>query len=76
MQHIDQYDQDYLLEPMTEEEAREYFNRAAWHYLNMSGDEFVQRYDAEEYDKDPDQHGIMDMILFLPLIGHPFRSLE
>jgi hypothetical protein len=75
MQQIDQHDQDYLLEPMTDEEAREYFDRAARYYLNMSGDEFVRRYDAGEYDDDPDQHGIMDMILSLPLIDHPFRPL-
>ena len=75
MQHIDQYDQDYVLEPMTHDEAREYFDRAAWRYLNMSGDEFVQRYDAGEYDDDPDRHPIMMMILMLPLVDHPYRPL-
>lgn len=76
MQHVDQHDQDYLLEPMTDEEAREYFDRAARYYLSISGDEFVRRYDAGEYDDDPDQHGIMDMILSLPLVKHPHRILS
>jgi hypothetical protein len=42
----------------------------------MSGDEFIQRYDAGEYDEDPDQPGIMSMILLLPLMRHPHRTLS
>ncbi|CAN5190093.1 hypothetical protein BH23CHL1_BH23CHL1_25940 [soil metagenome] len=74
-EHIHQDEQIGRVEQFTDEEAREFFDRAVRRYLHMSGDEFIRRYDAGEYDEDPDQHPIMMMISLLPLVDHPFRSL-
>ena len=74
-EHIDHHEQIAQVEQFTDEEARALFDRAAWRYLNMSGEEFVQRYDAGEYDEDPDRPRVMRMILLLPLVKHPFRVL-
>ncbi len=38
---------------ITKEEGRELFDRNARHYLGISGEEFLRRWDAGEYD-DPD----------------------
>lgn len=74
-EHTDQDQLNGHFRQRTDEEGREFFDRAAWRYLCMSGEEFIQRYDAGEYDEDPDRPGVMDMILFLPLVHHPFRRL-
>lgn len=74
-EHLDHHDQIGRVEQFTDEEARQFFDRAVRRYLHMSGDEFIRRYDAGEYDEDPDRHLIMMMISLLPLVDHPFRSL-
>jgi hypothetical protein len=38
---------------LNDEEARELFDRSARHHLGISGEEFLRRWDAGEYD-DPD----------------------
>lgn len=38
---------------LSQEEGRELFDRAAWHHLGISGEEFMRRWDAGYYD-DPD----------------------
>ncbi len=75
-ENIDQHEQNGRVEQFTDEEARDIFDRASWRNLNMSGDEFIRRYDAGEYDEDPDLPGIMSMILLLPLARHPHRVLS
>ncbi len=55
---------------LTPEEGRELFDRAARHYLDMSGEEFVRRWDAGEFD-DPDDRtknppGVMSVAMLLP----------
>ena len=38
---------------ISQEEGREMFDRAAWNYLGISGEEFMRRWDAG-YCDDPD----------------------
>lgn len=57
---------------MTPEEAREAFDRAARHDLNMSGEEFLRKWDAGAFGDDADQPGVIDLLLLLPLV----RSLQ
>jgi hypothetical protein len=52
MQERAETTENQIREP-TDEEARELFDRSARHYLGISGDEFLCRWDAGEYD-DPD----------------------
>lgn len=57
---------------ISEQEARELFDRNARHYLGISGEEFLRRWDAGFYD-DPDdrsKHGpeVMEVAMLIPLI--------
>lgn len=54
---------------LTEEEAREAFDRTARFTLGMSGEEFLRRWDAGEWNDDIDQPGVMTMYGLLPLVG-------
>lgn len=55
---------------MTTAEAREAFDRAAQYFLNVTGDEFLRRWESGEFreDEEADQPGIIDLILLLPLV--------
>ncbi|MGE3795257.1 MAG: hypothetical protein AB7I38_15190 [Dehalococcoidia bacterium] len=54
-------------ETLSPTEARAAFERAAQHYLGVSGDEFLRTWDAGEYGPDPDAHpGVMDVAMLLP----------
>ena len=58
------------VEMFSDEEARELFDRMAWYYLHMSGDEFLQRWDEGEYQDDPDSTPeVMSLVLLMPLVG-------
>lgn len=55
---------------LTPEEGRELFDRAARYYLNMSGEEFISKWDAGEFD-DPDDRTknppeVMEVAMLLP----------
>ena len=57
---------------MSAEESWELFNRQAQRYLNISGEEFIQRWDAGEYG-DPDDRsknppGVMRLAMLLPFV--------
>ena len=52
---------------LSREEGRAIFERAAQRYLHMSGDEFRKKWDAKEFGDDPDQPGVMDVAMLLPL---------
>lgn len=67
--HTDHINQEPV-EMFSEEEARELFDRMAWYYLQMSGDEFLQRWDTGEFQDDPDSNSeLMSLVLLLPLVG-------
>lgn len=58
----------YELPPVHElspEEAVEYFDGVARHYLGISGDEFVARWDAGEYDGVDDEF-VIPVAILLP----------
>ena len=48
----DDADQGDGIRFLNEEESREYFDRQAQRLLGLSGDEFLRRYDAGEYDRE------------------------
>lgn len=58
---------------MTPEEAREAFDRAAQRHLNMSGDEFLRRWDAGAFGHDADLPGVINMVMLLPLVRSDAR---
>ncbi len=56
---------------ITREEGRELFDRNARHHLGISGEEFLRRWDAGEYD-DPDDRTkngpeVMEVASLLPI---------
>jgi hypothetical protein len=51
---------------LTLEEGRVLLDKQARRYLNMSGDEFVKRWEAGEFDDDPDRPEIMRVAMLIP----------
>ena len=49
---------------LTPEQGRELFDNVARHYLNISGDEFIRRWESGYYDDDPEQ--VMSVAMLLP----------
>lgn len=62
----------YPLEQFTEDEAHETFDKNARFYLGMSGNEFLQRWDAGEWQDDIDQPGVISMYMLMPLVRPNF----
>ena len=52
---------------LSKEEGRAIFEKAARRYLQMSGDEFRKKWEAQEFGDDPDQPGVMDVAMLLSL---------
>ena len=53
---------------LTDEEARALFDGAVRHFLGISGDEFLRRWHAGEYDDDPDRFPIMWLAMLRHLV--------
>ncbi len=53
---------------MTPEKGREMFEQGARRRLRMSGDEFIRRWDAGEFDGEPERLDVMDVAMLLPLV--------
>ena len=52
---------------LTASEGRKLFNAAAQHYVRMSGDEFLRRWDAGEYDApECDRSDIVRVAMLIP----------
>ncbi len=51
---------------LTAEEGWQLFDNAARFYLNISGEEFIRRWDEGYYDEDPDQPEVMSLAMLLP----------
>lgn len=62
--HVERYE----IREYTEEEAHAHFDTMARFYLNISGDEFRERWHRGFYDDDPDRPGVMMLALSLPLV--------
>lgn len=53
-----------------EREARRFFDAQAWRLLQMSGDEFIRRYDAGEFAAEldgPRHRELAQLVMLLPL---------
>jgi hypothetical protein len=61
-------DDDVAIDALTPEEAWDLFDRAAQNDLHMSGEEFLRRWDAGAFRADPDQPGVMDVVMLIPLV--------
>jgi hypothetical protein len=51
---------------LSDEEGRELFDRQARRYLNMSGEEFIRRWDAGEFDEGPENPAVVRLAMLLP----------
>jgi hypothetical protein len=54
------------IEELNLQEGRTLFDRAARHYLKISGDEFLVRWECGEYDDDPDRPDVMRVAMLIP----------
>jgi hypothetical protein len=67
-EHVDDEHVDDGIRFLDDDEARELFDREARRLMGMSGDEFLRRYDAGEYNRpleDPEEENIMIMLMML-----------
>ena len=56
---------DGYVRELSDEQSWELFDGAARHYLDISGEEFLERWESGYYE-DPDQPGIMSVVMLLP----------
>lgn len=64
-------DEDVRFEEVSPVEAQRIFDEAAHHYLDISGQEFLRRWEAGEYDNSdhrPDHTRIIAVAMLIPLI--------
>ena len=55
---------------LDDEESHQYFDREARRLMNMSGIEFLRRYDAGEFEAEmdgPRHHQLVEMVMLIPL---------
>ena len=57
---------DVAVEECTSEEGRALFDAAARRHLGISGDEFLAKWDAGEYDDDPDRPEVLRVAMMMP----------
>lgn len=57
--------EDRHIRELDDAQSWELFDNAARHYLDISGEEFLERWDSGYY-KDPDQPEVMSVIMLLP----------
>jgi hypothetical protein len=55
------------IKELTLEEGRELFDKQVRRYLNMSGKEFIKKWEAGEFD-DPDRPEVMEVVMLLPFV--------
>ncbi|MBA3424472.1 MAG: hypothetical protein H0U04_07980 [Rubrobacter sp.] len=53
---------------LSDDEGRELFDRQARRYLDMTGDEFVEAWDARKFDDPDNSPDIMHVAMLLPLV--------
>lgn len=51
---------------LTRDEARKLFDRQARKYLNMSGDKFVQKWNAGKFNSESDSADVLHVAMLLP----------
>lgn len=52
---------------LTEEEEFEIFDRQARRYLGMSGEQYIEAWNAGAFDDDPDRPEVMRLAMLLPV---------
>jgi hypothetical protein len=57
---------DVKVREVSAEDGRALLDRAARHYLRMSGDEFAAAWEAGSFDDDPDRPEVMAVAMLLP----------
>ena len=50
------------------EEGRKLLDKQARRYLNMSGDDFIKKWEAGEFDDNPDRPEVMEVAMLLPFV--------
>jgi hypothetical protein len=56
---------------LDDEESRQYFDRQARRLMNMSGDEFLRRYDAGKFEAEldgPRHRQLAKLVMLLPFV--------
>jgi hypothetical protein len=61
-------DQPVELHELTEEEELKILDRQARRYLGMSGEHFIQAWNAGAFDDDPDRPEVMRLAMLLPVV--------
>jgi hypothetical protein len=54
---------------LTDDESHQYFDRQARRLMNMSGEEFIRKYDAGEFDAEldgPQHRALAKLVMLLP----------
>jgi hypothetical protein len=51
---------------LTFQEGKDLRDRAARRYLQISGDEFLERWERGDYDDDPDRPEVMRVAMLIP----------
>ena len=57
-----------VVRELTLEEGWKLVDKQARKHLGMSGKEFVKRWEAGEFDEDPDQPELMRLAMLLPFV--------
>jgi hypothetical protein len=57
--------EDRHIRELDDAQSWELFDNAAQHYLGISGEEFLGRWDSGYYE-DPDQPAVMNVVMLLP----------
>jgi len=54
------------IKELTLEDGRELLDKQARRYLNMSGSEFIEKWEAGEFREDPDRPDVMRLVMLIP----------
>lgn len=58
--------EDGHIRELTDEQSWELFDRAARHYLDISGEEFLSRWESGYYEAPDSEPGVMSVVILLP----------
>lgn len=58
--------EDRHVRELTDEQAWELFDRAARHYLGLTGGEFLERWASGYYENPDSEPGVMSVVMLLP----------
>ncbi len=59
-------DDDRHIRELTDEQSWDLFDRAARHYLDVSGEEFLERWESRYYEAPDAEPGVMSVVMLLP----------